>query len=115
VDQQVEKTRERTRELERRARRAAELAHDLNNLLLTILGNAELARREPDLPPGAGRLLERVREAGGRAADLTRRLLECTLGEPEPAAASAARACRRGGTAQVVDGAQEVPGAPRPE
>ena len=54
---------------------AGGLAHDFNNLLVAILGNTDLALRE--LPPGiAGRgLLENVRLASLRAAELTDQLL----------------------------------------
>jgi PAS domain S-box-containing protein len=54
---------------------AGGLAHDFNNLLVAILGNAELALRE--LPAGSpGRdLVDNIRHAGRRAAELTDQLL----------------------------------------
>ncbi len=54
---------------------AGGLAHDFNNLLVAILGNADLALREiPTSAPGRG-LLENIRIAGLRAAELTDQLL----------------------------------------
>ncbi len=52
------------------------VAHDLNNALVVILGEAELSAS--DLPPGSplGESLEAILKAGRRAADLTRRLLD---------------------------------------
>jgi signal transduction histidine kinase/PAS domain-containing protein/ActR/RegA family two-component response regulator len=54
---------------------AGGVAHDFNNLLNVILGYADLARSK--LPPEhrAATYLARVREATGRAADLTNKLL----------------------------------------
>ncbi len=54
---------------------AGGLAHDLNNLLVGILGNAELARQ--DLPPGSPITdrLEQVTDAGQRAAELSNQML----------------------------------------
>ncbi len=50
------------------------VAHDLNNLLMVILGESEMA--ESDLPPGApGReSLEEIQRAGRRATELTKQL-----------------------------------------
>jgi len=54
---------------------AGGLAHDFNNLLVAILGNTDLALRElPAGAPGRG-LLENVRIASLRAAELTDQLL----------------------------------------
>lgn len=54
---------------------AGGLAHDFNNLLVAILGNADLALREiaPDVP--GRKLIEHIRTAGLRAAELTDQLL----------------------------------------
>jgi signal transduction histidine kinase len=51
------------------------VAHDLNNLLMVILGEAELA--SSDLPDGspAAESLEAIQTAGRRAAELVRQLL----------------------------------------
>ncbi len=56
-------------------RAAGGIAHDFNNLLTAVLGHSELVLETlpPEHPGRAG--LERVQEAGKRAADLTRRLL----------------------------------------
>jgi PAS domain S-box-containing protein len=53
---------------------AGGLAHDLNNLLAGILGNAELALAGQGPEPPAG-MLERIRKAALRATDLTREML----------------------------------------
>jgi two-component system cell cycle sensor histidine kinase/response regulator CckA len=54
---------------------AGGLAHDFNNLLVAILGNAELALRElPAATPGRD-LVDNIRHAGRRAAELTDQLL----------------------------------------
>ena len=57
------------------------VAHDLNNLLTTIVGGADLLLAS--LPEGQDREdAEEIREAGRRAADLVRRL-PATLGEDD--------------------------------
>ena len=54
---------------------AGGVAHDFNNILLAISGNAKLAME--DLPPGhpAQRSLAEIEKASGRASDLVRRIL----------------------------------------
>jgi two-component system cell cycle sensor histidine kinase/response regulator CckA len=54
---------------------AGGLAHDFNNMLVAVIGNADLALR--DLPRGMpGRAaVENIRDAGMRAAELTHQLL----------------------------------------
>ncbi len=56
-------------------RLAGGVAHDFNNMLMVILGQAELAlaRLEPDRPPFAE--LQAIRAAASRSAELTRQLL----------------------------------------
>ncbi len=56
-------------------RLAGGVAHDFNNMLMVILGQAELALAglEPDRPPFAE--LQAIRTAAGRSAELTRQLL----------------------------------------
>ena len=63
------------RRLEAVGRLAGGVAHDFNNMLQTILGNAELALE--DLPPGSPvrACVEEIRKTAGRSADLTRQLL----------------------------------------
>jgi signal transduction histidine kinase len=88
---------------------AAGVAHDFNNILTVILGNAELLlpMLRPGLDEGAANAaksgLEQVRSAGQRAAALTRRLLafgrkEMTKTEvldPEPVIRDAEELLRR--------------------
>lgn len=54
---------------------AGGIAHDFNNLLTVILGSAEVAMQvmEPDAP--ARPLVDEIRSASNRAADLTRQML----------------------------------------
>jgi len=54
---------------------AGGIAHDFNNLLVGVLGNAELALMEPDLPPTIGTAVERIRGAARRASELTNQML----------------------------------------
>lgn len=87
----------RERETERRLRQAEKLealgqlaggvAHDFNNLLTTILGNAELIEGDPGAGDDARTGAAQIREAAGRASDLTRQLLGFTR-RSEPARAA---------------------------
>jgi len=54
---------------------AGGVAHDFNNMLMVIIGHAELALQQiaPDQPLFAN--LQEIRKAAGRSADLTRQLL----------------------------------------
>ena len=63
------------RRVEGIGRLAGGVAHDFNNLLTVILGSTELAGLE--LPPSSpvGQYIDQIREAGQRAAALTRQLL----------------------------------------
>jgi PAS domain S-box-containing protein len=54
---------------------AAGIAHDFNNLLVGVLGNSDLMLLAPELPERFREPLEEVKEAGRRAADLTRQML----------------------------------------
>jgi signal transduction histidine kinase/CheY-like chemotaxis protein len=64
------------RRLEYIGRLAGGIAHDFNNVLTVILGNAYAGLRPGPSPPDQQRvLLEEIREAGERAAQLTRQLL----------------------------------------
>jgi PAS domain S-box-containing protein len=51
------------------------VAHDFNNLLTVILGNAELMMDQPQSAPPNRSMLEAIRTAAERGADLTRQLL----------------------------------------
>ena len=61
--------------LETVGRLAGGIAHDFNNLLTVINATAELAASAPDTPAGVRTDLGHIREAGERAANLTRQLL----------------------------------------
>ncbi|MHB1313579.1 MAG: two-component system sensor histidine kinase NtrB, partial [Gemmatimonadaceae bacterium] len=93
---------EETRELDQRVERVARLesigalaggvAHDFNNILVSILGNANFARAE--VPPDSklARHLEEVETAARRATDLTGQLLAYagkSMRRPEPVALEA--------------------------
>jgi PAS domain S-box-containing protein len=56
-------------------RLAGELAHDFNNILMIILGNAALALSEPGCPEIIRTKWEAVQSAGRRAATIVRQLL----------------------------------------
>jgi len=73
------------RELERRLLRAQKLeslgvlaggvAHDFNNILMTVMGNLELAMEDPAMEDFSRESLEEALKAARRAADLTRQML----------------------------------------
>ncbi|MBL8719118.1 MAG: PAS domain S-box protein [Myxococcales bacterium] len=63
-----------TQKLDAIGQLAAGVAHDFNNILVAIMGNAELLQRKLDVPEYAPHLDEIV-EAGHRAASLVRQLL----------------------------------------
>ena len=56
-------------------RLAGGVAHDFNNMLAVILGNAELAQMQTDRDQPLFADLEEIRSAANRSADLTRQLL----------------------------------------
>jgi PAS domain S-box-containing protein len=64
-----------TQRAESLARLAGGVAHDFNNLLTGILGNTELALAAPAVPDALRPLLEDIREAANRAAELSTRML----------------------------------------
>lgn len=55
---------------------AAGIAHDFNNLLTLILGYAELAATDPDLPDAFREDMDIIARQGRRAADLVRQILD---------------------------------------
>lgn len=54
---------------------AGGVAHDFNNTLMVILGNASLLRSIKSLPPDAMQFVEMIEQAGLRASELIRHLL----------------------------------------
>ena len=56
-------------------RLAAGVAHDFNNILTVIQGNAEVALARKSIPPEFARPLEQIADAAQRAASLTKQLL----------------------------------------
>jgi len=83
---------ERVARLESIGALAGGVAHDFNNILVSILGNANFARAE--VPPGStlARHLEEVETAARRATDLTGQLLDYagkSVRHPEPVALEA--------------------------
>lgn len=64
-----------SRKMESVGRLAGGVAHDFNNMLGVILGNAELALRILDPAHPLFRNIEEIRKAAERSADLTRQLL----------------------------------------
>jgi PAS domain S-box-containing protein len=53
---------------------AGGIAHDINNLLVGVLGNADLLLMEPGLPDDWRDALSVMRDAGRKASDVTRQL-----------------------------------------
>ncbi len=70
----------KTQRMEALGRMAGAVAHDFNNVLTSILGNASLAR---EAAPAAdvSRFLGHIEQAGQVAADLTRQLLAFSRGQ----------------------------------
>ena len=66
---------EQAQRLESIGRLAGGVAHDSNNMLGVIIGHAELALLQPDLPAALRLDLEQIREAAQRSARLARQLL----------------------------------------
>ncbi len=66
---------DRTEAQSRALTQAGPLTHDVNDLLTAILGHAQVALGEPDLPDGARSDLEAVARATRQAALLTRQLV----------------------------------------
>lgn len=72
---ELERQLQQSQRLEILGRLAGGVAHDFNNLLTIITGHVELLALAPSLPPDVRDALEQVREAAGRAAQLTGQLL----------------------------------------
>ncbi len=73
---------QREQRLEALGRMAGEVAHDLNNMLVPILGCTELALDAAGENGPLRELLADVQSAGTRAAGLTRQLLAFSRGQP---------------------------------
>jgi signal transduction histidine kinase len=71
----IERRMEDVRKLESLGVLAGGIAHDFNNLLTSIVGNAELAATGAAEGSALRRQMERIIDAGGRAAELCRRML----------------------------------------
>lgn len=67
--------------MESLGRLAGEVSHDINNILVCITGNTELANMEMGRDHAASELLEEVLQASSRAAALTRQLLAFSKGQ----------------------------------
>ncbi len=67
-----------TQKLESLGLLSGSIAHDFNNLLVGMLGNADVALREPSMSPEVRRLVARIKTAAERASELTARLLAYT-------------------------------------
>ncbi|MBX7118281.1 MAG: response regulator [Gemmatimonadaceae bacterium] len=66
---------QRAQKLESVGRLAGGVAHDFNNMLMVILGHAELALQDASAGPEVREALQQVVEAASRSARLTRQLL----------------------------------------
>jgi signal transduction histidine kinase len=73
---------QREQRLEALGRMAGEVAHDFNNILVTVMGNTELALASPGDPALVRQALTEVQLAADRAAGLTRQLLAFSRGQP---------------------------------
>ncbi|MEW6669824.1 MAG: ATP-binding protein [Thermodesulfobacteriota bacterium] len=65
----------RAQKLETVGRLSGGIAHDFNNLLTPIIGNAEMALSDMNREDPLYEVMEEIRQAGKRAATLTRQLL----------------------------------------
>jgi PAS domain S-box-containing protein len=66
---------QQSQKMESIGRLAGGVAHDFNNMLGVVLGNAELAMHEADLPQPVQENLREIKMAAERSVDLTRQLL----------------------------------------
>ena len=78
----LEASTQREQRLEALGRMAGEVAHDFNNILVTVMGYTELARSSLDNPQFVREALSEVQLAAERAAGLTRQLLAFSRGQP---------------------------------
>lgn len=75
TQRQLEEQTRQSQKMEAIGRLAGGVAHDFNNALCVIAGNAEQAMCEVDTSDGVHSLLEEISQAADRAAELTRQLL----------------------------------------
>ena len=78
---QLERQLLQAQKMEALGRLATGVAHDFDNLLTIILGNASLALETKDLESPLTRSLNAIRRAGQAGANLTRQLLSFSRGE----------------------------------
>ncbi len=71
----IEERQRQEQKLESLEMLAGGIAHDLNNLLVGILGNADLARREVTASLQVGEYLDEIEDAAHRAASLATKML----------------------------------------
>ena len=62
---------------------AGGIAHDFNNILGAILGNLDLLRREPGIPPAAAARLEQINQSAQRARSLVQQILAFGRRQPQ--------------------------------
>ncbi len=70
----------RTKTLQRLRALAGSLAHDINNRMMVVGGNAEIIRLAGHLPPDTLQSVDRIRDAAERAAQLCERMLAAAGG-----------------------------------
>jgi signal transduction histidine kinase len=68
--------------MEALGRFAGGVAHDMNNLLTAVTGNAELARDDPALPSTAREPLDEILKVAQRGAEMVRSLVAFSRSEP---------------------------------
>ncbi|MHA1647533.1 MAG: two-component system sensor histidine kinase NtrB [Promethearchaeota archaeon] len=75
AEEQILKERLKSQKIESISLLAGGIAHDLNNLLVSILGNANLLEFEENISDEGKDILKDLEQAGKRATDLTQQLL----------------------------------------